>query len=158
MKTMQECRRRLAAVWFGGFAVLIVVLLVQTILGHYGDKADEAWGWFLPTTLPSVSLMLGVLISDATGRSGEVKVVDTFMFRLALWSSVAYLVVVSLTILLSPFASIPQLALMRLSHLWLGPLQGVVSSVIGFFFVSKDQRQPDAVPEQAHKPGAVVEQ
>jgi hypothetical protein len=140
MQMMSVCRKRLWIVWGLGFVVLIFLLLLQTAFGRYGDRYSEAWGWFFPTMAPTLFLMIGGVISDASPRSVELQFVDQFMYRLSLYVSVVYLVVVVSTILLSPFSSMTQLELMKTSHLWLGPLQGMVSGIIGFFFVSKDRK------------------
>ena len=129
-------RRRLATVWFIGAGLLFVLLLLQSIFGKFGDKASEAWYWLLPTIMPTLSLIMGVLVSDTLG-SVKTNTVDQFMFRLSFFLSIAYMLVVSLTILLSPFSEQPPLELMNLSNLWLGPFQGLVSAALGAFFVSR---------------------
>jgi len=133
-----KCKKRLATVWLTGAGILFFLLLFQTFLGRYGDRADAAWGWLLPTIMPTLMLMVGVLVSDALRKSTASVQVDRFIFRLAFFLSVGYLIVVSLTLLLSPFSAIPQLQLMTLSNLWLGPFQGLVSAALGAFFVNRE--------------------
>ncbi len=58
--SMAQCEARLATLWFIGAGTLFTVVLIQTIMGHYGDKIDEVWGWFLPTVMPTLSLVIGV--------------------------------------------------------------------------------------------------
>ncbi len=133
-----RCKRRLATVWLIGSGLLFFLLLFQTFLGRYGDDADAAWGWMLPTTMPTLMLIVGVLVSDALRKSSAAIKVDQFIFRLAFYLSIAYLAVVSMTLLLSPFSTIPQLELMTMSNLWLGPFQGLVSASLGAFFVNRE--------------------
>ena len=136
--TMQVCRKRLGITWIIGAMVLVIVLILQTMRGLYGDKANEAWGWFIPTVFPTLALILAVLVSDFKKASVQQnRTVDLFMYRLTLGLSILYLLVVSSTILLRPLFSWAPLELMRLSNLWLGPLQGIVAAVIGVFFVGK---------------------
>ncbi|WP_457651940.1 hypothetical protein [Rhodocaloribacter sp.] len=137
MLTKTRAQKRLATLWFIGAGLLFFLLLLQTFFGRYGDQTREAWSWFLPTIMPSLSLIAGVVATDAMGRSDPKATVDPFPFRVAYILSAAYLVIVSLTVLLSPFSPIPQIELMELSNLWLGPLQGLVGGVLGFFFVSR---------------------
>jgi hypothetical protein len=138
-----KCKYRLAYVWSAGFILLLILLILQTAFGRYGSnagdvKASEAFGWFLPTILPTLSLVIGVLVADARDDSKGKKLVDRRMYRLSMILSVCYLLVVSLTFLIDPFTNWSQLQLMKLSNLWLGPLQGIVSAIIGVFFFSKE--------------------
>ena len=134
---MDKCKRRLGTLWFVGAGLVFFLLLFQSLLGHYGENVEEPWGWFLPTILPTLSLIIGVLVMDALGKGIKTMMVDRFMFRLALGLSAAYLVVVSLTILMQPFSALNPVDLMKQSNLWLGPIQGLVSAAIGAFFVQR---------------------
>ena len=137
-----KCKNLLAAIWFIGSGVLFFVLLLQTIFGRYGDHTSEAWEWFFPNVIPTLSLMLGVFIANALGVAVQTKTVGRFLFGLALGLSTFYLLVVALTIFSLPFVSpkpSEMIAFLRQSNLWLGPLQGLVSASIGFFFVRNQQ-------------------
>lgn len=132
---MTKCRRQLATLWISGAGVLFFVVLFQTLMGHYGSKAEEAWGWLLPTIMPTSLLIVGVLMASAAGSAPQEQTVDAFAFRVAFSISAFYLVVVALTIFYQPLTAMPPLELMKKSNLWLGPLQGLVSAAIGVFFV-----------------------
>lgn len=143
MLYMRQCRKRLTVVWLIATGVLFLVLILQTVLGRY-DEPDEAFSWLLPTIIPTLSLVLGVLVSDLTDGGEPDRRVDGFMYKLAYTISIAYFVVVSLTIFLAPFSSMAPVELMKTSNLWLSPLQGVVAAVIGVFFVRKSPKpSPD---------------
>ena len=135
-----DSHKRLVFIWFAGSGFLFALLLLQTISGQYGSEAREAWGLILPTFVPTLFLIIGTLIADATGSvDPEASVtVDRFFFRLADFLSIAYLATVILTILLSPFSRLSQLELIKLSNLWLAPFQGLVTAALGAFFVSKN--------------------
>lgn len=132
-------KKQLTIIWFSGSGILFTLLLLQTIFGKYGTEVKDAWGLMLPTFIPTLSLIIGVLVSDATGSqdSEETATVDRFFFRLSCFLSIAYLLTVILTILLSPFSTLSLLELMKLSNLWLAPFQGLVTASLGAFFVSK---------------------
>ena len=131
-------QQRLVTVWFSGSGFLFALLLAQTISGKYGSEAKEAWALILPTFVPSLFLLVGTLIAEATGPTdpAETVTVDRFFFRLSEFLSIAYLATVILLILLSPFSRISQPELIKLSHLWLAPFQGLVTAALGAFFVS----------------------
>ena len=134
---MTICKRQLAIAWCIGGGLIFSVLLIQTLLGHYGDKANEAWAWFLPSIVPTLSLIVsGVVVSGPLGKDLETKTVDRFAFNLSFVLSICYLIAVSLTIFISPFSTLPPLELMKMSNLWLAPMQGLVSAALAVFFVS----------------------
>jgi len=132
--TIASAKKRLFVVWSIGAMLLFLLLIVQSASGRYGDTA-EVWAWFLPTIIPTLSLMIAVIVSDALERrSGQKRRADVFLYRVAISLSVFYLVVVSLSIFLQPFSELSPLELMRTSNLWLGPLQGLVVASLGAFF------------------------
>ncbi len=134
---MAKCKKRLATLWFVCSGILFFILLFQSYFGHYADNVSDAWGWLMPTILPTLSLIIGVIVSDVLGRESKVDMVDSFLFRLTFALSVGYLLTVFLTIIIEPFIQIAPIALMKQSNLWLGPFQGLVSASIGVFFVRK---------------------
>lgn len=133
------CRRRLAILWFTFGLLLFIVLMLQSIFDRFGDRVEDAWSWFLPSIMPTLSLIIGVLILDVTSDSDVEKKVDPFFFWIAFLLSVVYLVLVATTIFILPFTRLPPLDLMKLSNLWLGPLQGLAAAALGAFFVKGEQ-------------------
>jgi hypothetical protein len=141
--SMRKCKTRLAALWFAAGGALFLILVLQTVFGKYGDQATEVWGWFLPSLLPTLSLVLGVLVMDAQGKAIAGRETNRFLFNLTFALSATYLLLLSLTIFIQPFVSVEPFGLMKQSRLWLGPFQGLVSGSLGAFFV---RRQRDANP------------
>ena len=135
---MVRCKRRLATVWFVLGGVIFLLLVVQTVMGYYGQRATDAWGWFLPNVMPTLSLIVGVLVLDQMGGGVKTRTADAFLYRLAFGLSCAYLLLILLSILVQPFAPLPPLELMQQSNLWLGPLQGLVAGALGAFFIKAD--------------------
>ena len=140
----RACRKRLAILWFVGGLALFALLVFQSAFGKYGSKADEAWGWFLPTVMPVLSLIVGVLVLDAASAGRGDTRIDRFMFRLAFGLSAVYLVLVALVPLIQPFTGLSPLELMKRSSLWLGPLQGLVAAALGAFFVKGERGEKEA--------------
>jgi len=133
---MARCKRRLATVWFVLSGLIFLLLVVQTVMGRYGDGATDAWGWFLPNVMPTLSLIVAVLVLDQLDKGAKSpRTADRFLFRLAISLSAAYLLLILLSILIQPFAPLPPLQLMQQSNLWLGPLQGLVAGALGAFFI-----------------------
>ncbi len=131
----EKCKKSLAMVWFSGSGIIFLLLIIQSNTGRYPGFTSEVWEWFLPTIMPTLSLIIGVLVLDASEKSSNIKTIDRFLFRLSLSLSIVYLVVVAQTILIKPFTLTPALDLMKQSNLWLGPLQGLVAASLGAFFI-----------------------
>ena len=131
---LSACKRRLAVLWFAAGGGLVLILVVQSVLGKYGDSVEEAWAWFLPTVMPTLLLIVGVLVVDFRTTVRDKKVTP-FMYRLALGVSAFYLLLVALVPLLDPFTAMRPLEMMKVSNLWLGPVQGVAAAALGAFFI-----------------------
>jgi hypothetical protein len=136
--TMRSAMWRLATIWFAGAGLVFVVLVVQSLLDYYEPRTDDAWGWFLPTVMPTLSLIVATLVADYRGGPPPTHAVEGRLFWLGGGLSLFYLGLVMLTILIQPFLSqTPPLELMQRSNLWLGPLQALTVAVLGYFFHSK---------------------
>jgi len=141
--TLDSVRMNLARVWLLGSGGIFLVMVIQSLHHAYGDLTQEAWGWFLPTLLPSLGLIVTVLTYTALDPLMTGFVVRKSFATLATWLSVTYLFTVALTILMQPFSGrtpADAVGLMRLSNLWLGPLQGIVASSLGVLFTSKERK------------------
>jgi hypothetical protein len=123
--------------WFGSAGLLFLIMLVQTLSPQpkFGDAAAEAWGWWTSSVMPGLSLVVGVLVAEATARKKRALSVDAFFFWLAFGISALYLAAVVVTLLARP--KTPLLA-MRDSTLYLGAIQALVTASLGAFFVKRE--------------------
>lgn len=131
---LRAAQRKLAGVWFTGAGLLTLLIVVQSILGKFGAAADKAWGWYLPSILPSLSLIVGAVAYRAVRPAEESERVDRLAFRISYGLSIFYLALVSTTLLLEPFSTLTPIELMDLSNLWLAPLQGLTAAALAVFF------------------------
>lgn len=133
-----KAKNNLASIWFIGAGVAFAIMFFQTVLGSYQGIADKAWSWFLPTVVPTLTLMIGVFVSEAfTSEESRKMMVNRFFYKLSFTLSIAYLLVVILSLLLQPFSPLSVEDQMTQSNLWLTPLQALVSAALGAFFVKK---------------------
>lgn len=135
-------RSGLAMVWLVGGGLVFFIVVLQSLMEHYGDKVQEAWGWLLPTIMPTMTMIVTVLGYTAFDSRFSSTVVRRDFFRIAFWLSVMYLALVAMTVLIQPIVAadpLKAIELMRLSNLWLGPFQGLVASALGVLFVSKEK-------------------
>ena len=148
--TLDKARWRLAVTWFPSCGVLFLVLVSQSLAGAYGTQVPRAWGWALPTFLPTLALMLSVFAADALKPEGQGQLFVRRNFcNLALSVSIFYLVVVFLSLalqpLVEPIAGAPdivaaRLDMLELSNIWLSPLQSIVVAAIGVLFFLKEHK------------------
>ena len=63
-----------------GAGMLFIVLLLQSIYGHYGNKIEEAWALLLPAIMPTLSLVTAFFASTALNEEKESKIVSNYAF------------------------------------------------------------------------------
>jgi hypothetical protein len=135
---MVNARKKLSVIWFSIGGILFLILFIQTMTnpGLYKD-ISEAWSWFLPNVVPTLSLMIGVFIAEAMSTGELTQSVNSFIYRLSLVLSIVYLLAIAIVILYIPVSGQNPHELMKNSNLALGPLQGIVSGVLVLFFTKK---------------------
>lgn len=134
---LSRARSRLAAQWLIGAGIIFLLLILQSVFGKYHDKAQQVWSWALPSLMPTLTLIISVLGANALEPQDEGGYVRKSFYRLAMWLSAAYLILILFTILIEPFTTFDSAQLLNLSNLWLGPFQGFVASAIGLLFFTK---------------------
>lgn len=137
-------QRKLAVLWYVWAGFLTLIMFFQSVLGRYESHVSDAWGWLLPTLMPTLSLITGVLVLQSRESTKDRrKNVDQFYYRLALSFSAGYLFFVTISILGQPlfesYSGVTPLETMNLASLLLGPLHGLVAAVVGIFFVKSAQ-------------------
>ena len=131
---LQLAQRRLARIWFIFGGILFLLIFMQTMFGKFEDKSDEAWSWFFPNIIPTLSLMISVFVFQNKKPQAN-KSIDKFYFQLAFWLSLFYLTTILVTILSQPFVGSSIISLMHESNLYLGPFQGLVTAALGSLFI-----------------------
>lgn len=145
---LETARWRLSLVWWFGAAVACSVLIAQSLGGIYGPDPTPAWEWALPNILPTLSLILSVFALNAVGTPSEearVRVGASFL-TLAMVLSAFYVAVLATMLCVAPFtaagtaeAPTSPLDTLRLSNLWLGPMQGLAAAAVGALFSSRSK-------------------
>jgi hypothetical protein len=130
-------RVRLGRLWLIGTLAITTIMVIQSLLGKYEKDSQEAWGWLLPTITPTLGMIVAVLSYTALDRTLLDASVRRSFYVITWWLSFVYLFFILLTILIQPFTNRQPIELMRMSNLWLGPMQGLVGSALGVLFVSK---------------------
>lgn len=134
--TLTRGKNLLAIIWLFGFIPPFMILAARTYFGTYYDgKETEAWGWFSPNIVPTLGLIVSSLTSSAAGRRQADKKVTTGFFTLAMILSLLYLLIFNLIFLLEPLTNSAPLEVFKRSSLFLGIIQGLVTTVLGVFFI-----------------------
>lgn len=129
----EKLRLRLATIWWGSAAVLTLLMIILTVAVGI-SAAPTLWGWFMPNILPVLTLVGTASISNADQAvTGPAE--DNRRRRLALGSSIFYLMLLSITTVMLFFSDLTNV--ISNSGLWLAPFQGLATSALGFFFFAK---------------------
>jgi hypothetical protein len=134
----------IAILWFCGGGLAMIVLIAQSIAGTWGTWVSDAWSWLLPTILPTLTLIISTVVVEATQQRASRTEVNSFAYYLCLGLSAFYLICVVVILFTVNFVQIKPLELMKMSNLWLAPLQGLLSGIIGVFFVKQTGRSRKA--------------
>jgi hypothetical protein len=133
-----KCKKVLAIIWFSGSGIVFILVLLQTLFGKFSGEEEKAWSWFLPTVMPTLSLIIGVFVAEAKkGSASDEREVNSFFYTLTVSLSIVFFVVLLIPVLIEPFISMSILEVLIRSNLWLGPLQGLVAASLGVFFIKK---------------------
>ncbi|MFT3683841.1 MAG: hypothetical protein QM783_02755 [Phycisphaerales bacterium] len=111
-------------------------MLMYLATKQYSDSDLKAcWAAFLPSILPVMLLMVGVLVAqEIQPENGEPKRASLFILLLTAFLSVVYLGFLAYPILELPLKNSVLSQSMASTGLILGPFQGLVSLTIGVFF------------------------
>lgn len=134
--------KRLAVLWFVGAGLVFVLVFALGLTAESKEDMSRLWSWFLPSVMPTVSLIIGVQVSYARAGPAPSGSAPSFMYGLAFWLSVTYLALVSFTLLLKPFNVMPWFEYLDASSLWLAPLQMLATGALGAFYVGPEGKSP----------------
>lgn len=151
---LEDARWQLARIWFGFGALILLILIAQSIGNVYQEDILRAWGWALPNFLPTIALMVSVFAADALKKESveSLKVRSNFL-KLSTYLSIFYLLIFLTSIISPPIAlllrGVPDeraIDILELSNLWLAPIQGLVIMCLGvLFFLKEDGASPESV-------------
>ncbi|MEK6663362.1 MAG: hypothetical protein AABY73_05780 [Pseudomonadota bacterium] len=138
--SMAGARQKLAIAWFVGAGFTFTALLMLTTFGNNGQGA-VLWDWYLPAVTPNLSLIVGVMFNDLRRKAAKGESVDSFIYRLALWLSLVYLLLLFIVPLLSPFTDAPLDADLQNSKLPLSLVQALATTALGAFYVQRESKR-----------------
>ena len=128
-----KAKKIMAVVWLLFSAIIFTIFIILTIT-KFGEESQVAWNWLLPSILPTLSLIIGILVTDARSATSQEHKVNKFYYYLALGFSLFYLCLLLSLILFHGSFPIGIDEMFKRSNLFLAPIQGLVSAVIGIFY------------------------
>lgn len=126
-------QRRLAILWGAGSFLGLLVLVIETYGKVWGSLAPEAFGWFLPMVVPTLTLIVGSVVAEQTKEIPSTSEVTPLAFWVTFWVSAAYLTFITVAVISTAWDDTP-ISVLKTSSLWLSPLQALVGGSIGVFF------------------------
>lgn len=139
LKSMSASRKTLALVWFAGAGISFLAIFLIT-LNSQNESVDNLWVWYLPMVTPNLSLIVGVMFNDLKSKSVRNDQVDNFYYRIALWLSVVYLLVLITIPMYSPFTEEALDDDLKDSLLPLSFLQALATTALGAFYVRQKDK------------------
>lgn len=137
--TVKTCRYWLAAIWFIGAGIILLLILARDAKGEGAATTPAMYQWFWPNVIPFITLAVtSVFVTHAnaaTLRENSVPV-DRFVFFAAAGISVFYLAAMLLMLTSIAVNPDPKFAdTLKGTSGWMVPLQAIVSAALGVFFV-----------------------
>ncbi|HEY5746644.1 MAG TPA: hypothetical protein VIU12_11245 [Chryseolinea sp.] len=131
-------KKRIAILWLGFAAILFAILLVFTANQRFDSHNNEAWGWYSQNIVPSLFLIVTVLVKSAKATADTTEI-DPFYFKLSFILSLFYLLLLMGVLVYSPMphgdGGPSPIQFLTQSNLFLGIVQGIVTSCLGIFYV-----------------------
>lgn len=135
--TFESAKKKLATLWFVSSGIIFLIMLTQTISGKFDNHLGDAWGWFIQSLMPTLSLVCTIFAFDTEDVPTSVRIVDPFHFRAAFSVSLFYLIVLLVVILAIGITKTPWVLWLKQSSHYLAVFQGILSVAVGMFFIKK---------------------
>jgi len=152
----EDCKWSLGKLWIASAAVFSGCMLCLTLTGRFDiDNAElvkafpkpveTAVKWALNAVWPSISLIIGALLSNlGTPHREETLVVEARQFQLAYWVSAFYLGTLFVILLVSLSVNKVPVQVLDSSSIWLTAYQGLSGTILSLFYVRAALAAPAA--------------
>lgn len=133
---LADTRKKLLQLWLVFAAVLVLLIFVQTLTGKYEDIEAKAWGWVFAHLLPALLLLLAAVLLNKNPS----KVLMLTTFRAVYAAALAYLLLLTLTLLALPMATVNWSIedYLAKSYTWLVPFQATLLLAFALLYFRKE--------------------
>jgi Effector-associated domain 11 len=131
-----KIRKQLLWLWIGFSIPMLLLIFVQTIAGKYVEIESTPWLWAGANLLPCFVLLL----TGAMQNKNAGKFIQTFIYRIILVATLAYLLLLVMTLLSMTAGSAEQSLAdyFRQSYRWLLPFQLLLIGVFVLLFFRQE--------------------
>lgn len=140
--TVQSARKSISWLWFVVGTSTLFLVAAQSIAGRFEPRTSEVWEWLLPNLMPTLMLVVSVFTFSPVRNAGVRKVSTPFVIA-AVVMSIGYLLLVLSPFVLPPILGTGPMEVIGTTQLFIGPIQGIVSGILGVFFVRAGQLNPN---------------
>jgi hypothetical protein len=118
---LADTRKKLLWLWLGFTTLLVLLVFVQTLAGKFESIETKAWSWFFVQILPGLALLLSAVLLNKNPS----KVLMRVTFWTVYGATLAYLLLLTLTFLALPVATVNWSIeeYLAKSYTWLLPFQ-----------------------------------
>lgn len=149
--SMFKCQTRLMTVWTIGCFILLSIMGLQIIFGHYSEYKRDAVEWLLPAIFPTLSLVTGVWLENAKNKAENDVMVDKKTYRWVMSISILYLSYILIIFAIQPMVAKPSIEVLKDSSLVLAPIQGIMCASIGIFYTNRPKEQENPKNQENQK-------
>lgn len=131
---MGRARAVIAWVWLVLGMGTFVLVATQSLFARYEPRTRDVWDWLLPSLMPTLMLVAGAIAATRRPGSHDEQAPKALVFW-AIGLSSLYLLFVASPFVLPAFIGQAPFTLIDRITLFIGPFQGLVSAIVGVFFV-----------------------
>jgi hypothetical protein len=136
--SLHRARNRLTWTWLALTGPLLLIVILQSITGKYGQNGFESLtgiGWLFQAVLPTASVMIAPITLPINPTVEARSVENLTLLWITICSFVFYFVILYAIILLEPMTGISLDKLMAMSAWFLAPIQAFILTLVSKFFL-----------------------
>ena len=149
--TFFKAQKILTTVWFTWGAVIILYVSLHIFFGEYLHVSEPVATWMGKYLCSVLLLVTGSCFFSHSHFTPELR--DKIYYRLAIWSTVTYLLLLTLVIIILPRRATCDkecfLKLLSDSGLIFNVLGPVLSAILGYFFYKSRKKESGNAPDPA---------
>jgi hypothetical protein len=136
--SLHQARNRLTWTWLAMTGPLLLIVILQSITGKYGQTGFESLtgiGWLFQAVLPTASVMIAPITLPINPAVETRSVENLTLLWITICSFVFYFVILYAIILLEPMTDMSLQTLMAMSAWFLAPIQAFILTLVSKFFL-----------------------
>jgi hypothetical protein len=137
MISLSKAKEHLVKLWTIGFLLLFLFFFLQTVTQRYVGITNEAWGWFLPHLLPTLTIIIGGYFFDVNRKDATINIIPATSFKISYVISVSYFIIVFIIIFSYRNVNGNILEYYQSYNVVLSAIQSLISGSVVFLFTKQ---------------------